>query len=315
MFKTIGQVFLVKPGSLSAEEKELYRDLQFTNFIFFKEHFQEDFPEFLDRLKASVDSFNFLAIDQEGGRVCRIPGEFPSPLEISLNYQKNKDLSLVKKWAQSLAKTVVEKGLNLNLAPVVDLAGEEAPEFLRSRTLGNDPELVKFLGEIFISEHKKQGCFCCVKHFPGLDEVTIDPHKDLPEKEKINSSSLEVFRFFAEKGVPFFMTTHLIVKSLDVLPATFSLKVIKLLRDNLGFKGCIITDDLNMGALGKWELSERIVLSLASGHNLLIFCGTFEELAYHLFEIKTEIEKSPTLRERLSESFYVLDRVKRWIYE
>ncbi|WP_168194320.1 glycoside hydrolase family 3 protein [Thermodesulfobacterium sp. TA1] len=304
---------MVKPQDLSTEERELYRDLKFVNFIFFKEHFQGDFQEILTRLK-SLGELGFLAVDQEGGRVCRIPGDFASPLEISLAYQKSGDISLVKNWAKSLAKAVIEKGLNLNLAPVVDLVGAEAEEFIRSRTFGKDPELVKLLGEVVISEHKKLRCFTCVKHFPGLDEVNIDPHKALPQKEKVSQPSLEVFRFFAEKEAPFLMTTHLVVKTLEDFPVTFSSKAVKMLREQLGFKGGIVTDDLNMGALGSWELAERIILSLASGHNLLIFCGSLNELASCLFDIKTEIEKSPTLKARLSESLYLLNRLKERFY-
>lgn len=308
MFKYIGKLFLIKPENLE-EKVTLYKELNFSNFIFFKEHFEEDLNYYISSLKGKI-KLRFLAVDQEGGRVCRIEGEYASPSEIAKKYLKEGE-KIVRTWAESIAHSVKRKGLNLNLAPCVDLADETAEEFLKERTFGKDPKLVKELAYIFITEHKKEGVFTCLKHFPGLKDVKTDPHKELPFKETLDEESLYPYKYlFEEEKIDFIMTTHLCINGIDPKPATFSSKIINILRKDLNYKGAILTDDLNMGALKDWELQERIILSLASGHNLLIYCGSFDNLTFALEDIKNEIEKSLVLRERIEESLFIFNKIE-----
>ena len=309
MFKNIGQIFLIKPNNLNIEEISFYKELNFINFIFFEKHFEEDFYYYLSILK---EKFNprFLAVDQEGGRVCRIKEDFISPLEISKKYLKEGE-RVVKEWAEKIALSLKKYHLNLNLAPSVDLADESAEEFLKGRTFGKNPTLVKELAYLFIVEHKREGIFTCIKHFPGLKDVKTDPHKELPSKEKIDKESFIPYEYLLKKNeTKFVMTTHLTVNELDSKPATFSSKILNILREKLNYKGVILTDDLNMGALKKWELQERIILSLVSGHNLLIYCGNWNDLVLALEDIKSEIEKSSVLKERIRESLFILDKIE-----
>lgn len=309
MLKHIGKLFLIKPENLE-ENGAIYRDFDFSNFIFFSNHFEEDFNYYISTLKEKTD-LKFLAVDQEGGRVCRIKGEYTSPLEIAKKYL-NEGEEVVRDWAEKIALAVKNKGLNLNLSPCVDLSDDSAEEFLKSRTFGSDPELVKKLASIFIAEHEKKRIFTCLKHFPGLKNVKVDPHKELPEIEKFYKENLIPYEYLIEReNINFIMTTHIVVKELDSKPATFSSAITNILRKRLNYKGAILTDDLNMGALKNWELQERIILSLAGGHNLLIYCGNFENLIMALEDIKNELEKSSVLRERIKESMFILDKIER----
>ncbi|MFN3567884.1 MAG: glycoside hydrolase family 3 N-terminal domain-containing protein, partial [Caldimicrobium sp.] len=211
-------------------------------------------------------------------------------------------------WAKRLALSVKEKGLNLNLSPVVDLAGDEAEEFLRFRTFGEDPQKVTRLAEKFIEVHRTFGIETCLKHFPGLGGVKIDPHKELPIKENLTEADLYPFRTLSGK-IKFIMTTHLLLPNFDKKPATFSDKLVKFLRNDIGFKGVIVTDDLAMGALEAYTLEERILSAVASGHNLIIFTGNWETLLRALFEIKREVEQSPFLKENLKVSLSILEGI------
>jgi beta-N-acetylhexosaminidase len=306
MFKNFGKLLLIRPGSLSEEEREFYRDLGIENFIFFKEHFEGDFHSYLNQLE-SLKKLSLLAVDQEGGRVCRIKGDFESPLEIAKRAEKE-GFQVFKVWAEKIAETLRSYRLNLNLSPVVDRGQEDTPEFLKGRTYGSDPERIIHLASLFIEEHKQRGLKTCLKHFPGLFEVTLDPHKELPIKKKIYREDLLPFVELAPK-TGFIMTTHLLALELDhTYPVTFSERAIHFLRKEFEFRGVILTDDLSMGALKSFHLSERIVLSLVSGHNLLIYCGPFEELREALFESKSEIEKSQILQEKIRESLTILAR-------
>ncbi|MFN4197069.1 MAG: glycoside hydrolase family 3 N-terminal domain-containing protein [Caldimicrobium sp.] len=307
MFKTLGKIFLVKPKELSIKELSFYKELSFRNFIFFKEHFLENFDEYREFLRERIKVCKILAVDQEGGRVIRIPGDFASPYEASKKYDLYGEEYFLE-WAKSLALSVKEKGLNLNLSPVVDLAGEEAEEFLRFRTFGDDPQKVSKLAEKFIEVHRTLGIETCLKHFPGLGGVKIDPHKELPIKRNFTEADLFPFRTLSGK-VKFIMTTHLLLTDFDKKPTTFSDKLIKFLRNDIGFKGVIITDDIAMGALDSYPLEERILSAIASGHNLIIFTGNWEELLRALFEIKREIERSSSLKENLKVSLSILEGI------
>lgn len=297
MFKKIGKVLLVKPALISEEEREFYKELSFENFIFFKEHFEGDFEEYLSHLRGGLRSIKFLAVDQEGGRVCRIKGDFASPSEIAEKAKFEGERVLID-WAEKIAETLENYKLNLNLSPVVDRGNKETPQFLKGRTFSKDPEEIVKFAEILIGEHKKRGLRTCLKHFPGLYNVKIDPHKELPVKEKLFDEDLYPFIKLSSRA-DFIMTTHLFLPELDMeKPSTFSERLISFLRKITDFKGAILTDDLSMGALKSYSLSERIVLSLVSGHNILIFCGSFEDLMESLFEIKGEIERSKILKEK-----------------
>ncbi len=307
MFKNLGKLFLVKPEALSEVEKEFYRELSFENFIFFKEHFEGDFKDYLSSLRQSLRNYKFLAVDQEGGRVCRIKGDFESPLEI-VKRAKLKGKEIFRNWAGKIAETLKNYELNLNLAPVVDREDKEAPEFLKERTFGINPKDITAYAEIFIEEHKKRGVKICLKHFPGLYEVKIDPHKELPLKEKISEEDIYPFKTLSAKA-DFIMTTHLLIPALDnKRPFTFSEKGIAFLRRETEFKGAILTDDLSMGALKDYPLIERIIYAILSGHNLLVYCGSYKDLMEALFEEKKEFEKSGLLKEKIRESLTILER-------
>ncbi len=307
MFKGLGKLFLIRPGLLTEEEREFYSDLGFENFIFFKEHFEGDFESYLNRLEGSSKRLNLLAVDQEGGRVCRIKGDFESPLDMAKRAEKEGS-QVFRAWAEKIAETLRSYRLNLNLSPVVDRGQEDTPEFLRGRTYGCDPERIIHLASLFIEEHKKRGLKTCLKHFPGLFEVTLDPHRELPLKKNIYREDLLPFIKLAPK-TDFIMTTHLLASELDHnFPVTFSERAIDFLRKELEFRGGILTDDLSMGALKSFHLSERIVFSLVSGHNLLIYCGPYGELREALFECKEEFEKSQILKEKIQESLTILGR-------
>ncbi len=308
MFTKIGKVFLVKPQVLSPEELSFFRDLCFENFIFFREHFSESFKDYLSKLSRYLKFLKLLAVDQEGGRVCRIEGDFDSPHEIAIEVRK-KGPKIAYSWAEKIAKTLGDYSLNLNLAPVVDLGDEETESFIKYRTFSKDPKVVAELAKVFIEIHKKWNIYTTLKHFPGLRDVKVDPHQDLPYKNRVSNEDLYPFEVLSDQA-DFIMTTHLVITEWDKKPVTLSEVAINFLRKKLNFRKAIVTDDLSMGALKSFELPERIVYALASGHNLLIYCGQIEELVKALELLKPEIEKSQILREKLGESLTILERYR-----
>ncbi len=311
MIRKLASLAVLTPGAPvpEVEERELIRDLAIRHFVLFRRHFQEEEAsrELVRVLRTLPGEPGYLMVDQEGGRVQRIgpplAPEFPEPLTVA-----RKGPEEIRTFSRELARTVKQWSLSVNLAPVLDLAGEEAPDFLRGRTLGENPEKVGELGRLFIRGHLEEEVLPCAKHFPGLGGVERDPHRELPRKKEVSAADLLPFREALKEGLPLIMTTHLLVQEWGDYPVTFSPQAVKVLREELGFSGLVLTDDLAMGALSSYELPERFLLALLSGHDLWLYCGNLPEACSALEELAREVSGSRVLRERLAET---VERVQR----
>jgi beta-N-acetylhexosaminidase len=216
-----------------------------------------------------------IAVDQEGGLVQRLKAPFsliPRARELGLRASLQEVESLARKTAQELALV----GINVNLAPVLDVArGPECP--LHERSYGADPELVAVLGEAAIRGYMAGGVLPVAKHFPGLGDTVRDSHVELPdaqEKDPTRAVDLLPFRRAIAAGVPLIMTAHTLVPEWDSRPGTLSPVAIQTwLRQNLGFAGAVMTDDLEMGAIaGRSRAPQAARQALAAGADLLLIC-------------------------------------------
>ncbi len=307
--KRLGPVLVLTPSGpeLDQEEEEVIKDLALKNFIFFKRHFveKEQVKGLIEGLKRCVTKrepqWHLFCVDQEGGRVQRIGPPLCDPLPQPL--EAAKDERDFYGFATSVARSVKGAGLNVNLAPSLDLAGENAPEFLRGRTLGSDPEKVSRLGRVFVEVHMKEGVIPCPKHIPGLSEELEDPHETLPSIPTLSKASMTPFKEVSSL-VPMMMSTHVLVSEFDERPFTFSQKCVSFVRRFLEFEGILSTDDLAMGALKEFSLEERMVYSLASGHDLILACLKVRDAVELVEEVEKEVTSSKVLRERLNESYF-----------
>ncbi|MCP4667418.1 MAG: beta-N-acetylhexosaminidase, partial [Deltaproteobacteria bacterium] len=205
----------------------------------------------------------FLAIDQEGGSVSRFKEPFTLfPGNRAMGKDK-RPVDKAKAFARITAKEMALVGLNMNLAPVVDVQCDEPEKHLLGRTFSADPQKVALLGRTVVKVLQEQGVMAVAKHFPGLGKASLDPHFHLPKidvtAEELEEVNCPPFRAAIEQGVSGIMTSHALYPFLDPeRPSTLSRKTLKgLLRDSLGFQGLIMTDDLEMGALAKkWGVAE-----------------------------------------------------------
>ena len=198
-------------------------------------------------------------------------------------------------------------GLNMDLAPVLDVRRGSPEKHLEGRTFGEDPEKVATLGKVVINGLQENGILAVAKHFPGLGRTQLDPHVYLPvidmddrELEKIN---LPPFRSAIEAGVSSIMTSHAIYPVIEPeIPATLSRKALTgILRNGLGFKGLVITDDLEMGAIDKkWGAAEGALLSFEAGADILLICKDQEKV----------LEGMKTLKNRLIDGSIPLERLR-----
>lgn len=221
-----------------------------------------------------------VAVDQEGGRVIRFTKgitQFPDALSIGTR----KDVEFVKRQGRIEAEELKILGIDINLAPVLDVLGKQKNPAIGNRSYGHDPKWVAKLGAARIKALQENGVAACAKHFPGLGPATLDPHHRLPKisirLNEIRKIHLLPFRVAIRAGVRAVMSTHVLYPALDPdksKPATFSKKMIQgLLRRRLGFRGLILTDDLEMGALRSFgEVGTAAVKAVRAGHDRVLIC-------------------------------------------
>ena len=212
-----------------------------------------------------------------------------------------------------MASELALVGINMNLAPVLDVARKpDCP--LWQRSFSSDPEQVAALGEAAIRGFLQGGVLPVAKHFPGLGDTTLDSHQVLPTAQNPDperTADLLPFRRAAAAAVPAIMTAHLRVPAWDDQPATLSPVALKdWLRHRLGFEGVIITDDLEMGAIaGAATVPDAACRALAAGADLLLICSHWEAA----WKAASRLSREPVLHQHAAASKTRLQRLREQV--
>jgi len=220
----------------------------------------------------------FVAVDQEGGAVCRLKERDGFPPSVSAANLAGQGLDATKREALSMAALLADHGVNLNFAPVVDLdLNQDNPIISRyHRSFGEVPEAVVGHAAVFIEAHHQQGIGCCLKHFPGHGSAGSDSHLGFVDiTDCWQPVELEPYRRLIDAGYhDGIMTAHLVHRGLDPagLPATLSSQVVsKILRQQLGFAGVVFSDDLQMRAISNgWSYAEAVQQAVLAGVDVLV---------------------------------------------
>jgi beta-N-acetylhexosaminidase len=223
-----------------------------------------------------------IAADQEGGTVERL-GDAGTPSPSAMALGAADDTQLTRSVYKMMADELLALGINVDLAPVADVLSN-AGSPLGLRTFGSDPDSVaRHVGAAVQGLHDG-GVAGAAKHFPGLGGAAADSHETLPSVDRslddVRASELKPFRAAIAAGVDIVMSAHLAVRRLDPSgdPATLSRAVLTgLLRDELGFRGVVCTDDLEMQAIAaRVPLPEAAVRAVAAGADLVLFSRSLE---------------------------------------
>jgi beta-N-acetylhexosaminidase len=250
----------------------------------------------------------FIGVDEEGGRVSRLPPpvlRLPPMREIG----KAADPALVRRIAESLGRQLAGLGFNLDFAPVLDVDSNPDNPVIGDRAFSSDPDHVARLGRAFIEGLQNVGVMACAKHFPGHGDTSVDSHLALPAvshaKSRLDSVELPPFRTASLRGVAAMMTAHLVVEELDPgVPATLSRKLCTtLLRTEIGFQGVLFSDDLLMRALADhWQLEETAVGAVRAGCDAVLVCGAFEQQERVHEALVAKAEADPAFLARCTEA-------------
>ena len=314
---SLGQLFMVGlPGFvLDDSTRRLIEEFRINNFIYFKRNVES--PEQLKKLsedlhKACIQNNlgpPLIAIDQEGGSVTRLPPPFTQFPDARVLAESENPENALGDFACVCSRELRDVGVNYNLAPVLDVCDAGKEYFMEKRSLGGDPEVVGKLGTHVIREMQAKGIAACAKHFPGLGAAVVDPHLELPYVAKtepdIRIQDILPFQQAVAAGVASIMTSHTIYHHLDPgNPATLSRKILTdLLRNELGYDGVIITDDLEMGAIEKeGDLGEAALQAFAAGADLLLICQSHDKAIDAFEKTVRAITEHPEMLARKKES-------------
>lgn len=224
-----------------------------------------------------------LAVDQEGGQVCRLKERHGFPPMPSARQLGDGDVAATGRAAAELAETLALAGINMNLAPVVDVDVHDDNPIIgaKARSFSADPEAVAAHAAAFVRAHRARGLLTCLKHFPGHGSSRGDSHVGFTDVTRTWSRRelVPYERLLAEGLVDAVMTAHVFNASLDEqLPATLSAATVNgLLRGDLGFDGVVVSDDLGMGAIAKeYGFEEAVARCLGAGVDLLAVANQTE---------------------------------------
>lgn len=309
----ISQILLVRYPE--ENQTEIIKKYQFGGYLFFAKDFKDKTKEDVIKMIANSNKVSKIpiltAVDEEGGIVVRVSHNknlrseaFPSPSELykSGGFEKIKEDTIEK---SNLLKSL---GINLNLAPVVDVSTSPS-DYMYKRSLQEDAKTTAKFSSIVIETSKESGVSYTLKHFPGYGN-NIDTHSgssiDTRTKEEIENNDILPFKSGIKSKAEAILFSHNIVTSMDKNnPASLSKTLHDYLRNDLNFSGVIITDDLDMGAVKNIE--NKNVISLLAGNDLLISTDYEESIK----EIRNAIDNNTLDQEMLDE--HVL-RVLAWKY-
>lgn len=275
----IGKLFMIGLYGTELDESNVnvLKEIRPGFVIFFSRNVET--PDKL--LKFTEDISNFLgyrpifAIDQEGGNATRLRKGF-AVLPSHMACTATNDPELVYNGVNVMAKEMKAVGIDWNLAPVMDVNRNPYNPVIGIRSFSDDINNVITYGNVFVSACENAGIKTCLKHFPGLGDVSIDPHFSLPVVRKgYNEIFDEDLPPFLGVNCDSWMPTHVNLPLFqdDNLPASLSKKILTtLVREMLSYDGLLVADDLLMGGVSEFDVTQRLKLSFEAGMDVLTIC-------------------------------------------
>ena len=294
----IGQFFSIGlPGTeLDEEARALIEEIKPGGIILFGRNIEtaEQVRRLLDGARAMLPIAPLCGIDQEGGLVDRLRDIFP-PMPSARAIRQHGDLSGARTLGRVTGEVLRMLGLNINFAPVMSIITQERSQLtngLYSRSFGRSPGEVLGYTTVYMRGLQATGCLGCLKHFPGIGAGAVDSHIEMPmvplSRDDLLSQDLapyiELFQR-ADDRVRVVMVSHGGFPNIDIKkgttggliePASISPSIVShLLRQELGYKHLVVTDDLEMGAIAKHcEIEDASVRAFLAGEDMLLICAT-----------------------------------------
>jgi beta-N-acetylhexosaminidase len=319
----IGQMIMVGIEGTVAKNhaKELIEKYHVGGIILFKKNMKssEQILQLLNDLK-EMNSNNiplFLSVDQEGGRVSRLPAEFINiPTSQTIGKVDNEDFSYA--IGEIIGEQLSAFGLNMNYAPVLDINSNPKNPVIGDRSYGSTIEVVRRQGIQVMKGMQAQRVIPVVKHFPGHGDTSVDSHVDIP----VVTKSLDQLREL--EWIPFVdavnqqaeavMVAHILMAQIDDQnPASLSKAVVtEVLRKELNFKGVVITDDMTMGAVSKhYDIGEASVKAVNAGNDIIMIAHDHDKELAAIHSIQQAVKEGAIAEETINQSVYRILKLKQ----
>lgn len=320
----VGQLVIAGLEGYSPDENtgQLIDKYNVGGFILFKKNIQSSHQ--LSALLNSLKEANgkkggiplFLSVDEEGGRVSRLPQEFIKfPSNKIIGNKKDKDICY--RIGGVLGEELKAFGFNMDFAPVLDINSNPQNPVIGDRSFGKTPELVSGLGLETMKGIQSENVISVVKHFPGHGDTSVDSHVGLPKvnhtMDRLQSFELLPFKNAIDNGADAVMVAHILLPRLDAgSPASFSKAIITdLLRNTMKFQGVVITDDFTMGAVTEnFDMGESAVKSIQAGGDIVLVCHGYENQERVLTALLEAARTGKISGGRLDESVYRILKLK-----
>jgi len=316
----VGQMFVVSVGGTEPDYyiEKMVRERNIGGVILFGYNMESE--EQVQSLTTSLQRLSmrtepavplFVAVDQEGGDIASAPWVAPQPAAAEVGGRG--DPAEARAVSERIGTELLRAGVNTNFAPVVDTGFGAA---IGNRSFGEDPELVSRMGVASIEGFEAAGIASSAKHFPNHGPAVADSHEELPvvdhDMKTIESFDLPPFRAAVEAGAPMIMAGHLLYPAVDAQrPASLSPKWMGVLREDLGFDGVVVTDDLAMaGASGRGTPGRAAVGAVKAGADLLVVSSPAQQQADAYDAVVAAVEAGEIPEERIRTSVERLLRVK-----
>ena len=318
----VARLFLTGiPGpTLDAETRRLHCHFPFGGVVLFRHNVSDPRPtrgliDTIHRLDQGLPPL--VAIDHEGGRVHRFDApftHFPPAATVAAH-----GLPAVRGVATAMARELAAIGVDLDFAPVLDVASNPANPIIGDRAFGTTPEQAARAALTAFRAFRSQGLLTCGKHFPGHGDTATDSHLELPvvtrSRRALRAMELHPFARAIAARIPMLMTAHVLYPALDAeLPATLSRTILTgVLRRRMGFRGVICSDDLEMRAIAdRYDPGEAAVRALAAGADLLLFCHRQDQLQTAVVAVERAVENGRLPLARLVEAYRRAVGLTRW---
>ena len=297
-------------------EKALAKDLG--GIIFFTKDIQssDEFRKLISDIKSKALIPPFLSIDQEGGRVERTENIHNGKKYLSAKFAFEKGEDFLRAQTREIAEELKSYGLNLNFAPCIDVNTNPDNPIIGERAFSNNPDDV-IKGEQIVSEtYRENGIIPCVKHFPGHGDANADSHLTLPEidlpLEEMESTHIKPFAACAKK-IEMIMAAHLHCTCFEreAIPTSLSKNAISYLRNKLGFKGVIISDDMVMAGAAGFEPVQACEMGIHAGLNMFIYRNSTPETIEIIETIAQKALQDEELRQNIEYSYEKINDLKK----
>ena len=320
--RDIGQLLIGSfPGTTVPKDlRSLAKEFNLGGVILFSRNVEA--PEQVAELAGDAESLGrgmpaWVSIDQEGGRVARLKEPFTRwpPMAV---LGRAKSEGLAERFGRALARELRAVGITLDYAPVLDIHTNPKNPVIGDRALAEKADEVARLASEIIRALQSEGVAACGKHFPGHGDTSTDSHLELPLVEhppdRLRAVEFEPFRAAIREQVAFIMTAHVLVPALDEQrPATLSPAIVqRLLREELGYAGVILSDDLEMKAVSaRTAVPAAAVQAIQAGCDAVLVCsGDVDLQAATLEALVKAVEAGDISRARLDDAMQRLTKAK-----